>query len=186
MSDEPSIAKALAIEDKLKRSLYVVGLITRELPQSARPIVVGGTAVEFYTLGAYTTQDVDLVCPVRRRAIEALERLGFERSASRRHWYHAGLQVVVEIPDERLAGDDRRVAEVTVDGLPAYVIGVEDLILDRLRACVHWRSESDCEWARRLLMIHMSDIDWEYLSRAAEAENLKQRLDTLLPEERGV
>lgn len=181
MSNEPSIARALAIENKLKRAFYVIGLITRELPQGVRPIIVGGTAVEFYTLGAYTTQDVDLVCPARQVVIEALVRLGFERSVSLRHWYHEGLQMVVEIPDERLAGDVRRLAEVTVDGVTAYVIGVEDLILDRLRACVHWHSESDCEWAQRLLAIHHREIDWKYLSQTAEAENLKERLDALDP-----
>lgn len=62
-----------------------------------------------------------------------------------------------------------------------YVIGVEDLILDRLRACVHWHSESDCEWAQRLLAIHHREIDWKYLSQTAEAENLKERLDALDP-----
>lgn len=59
------------------------------------------------------------------------------------------------------------------------MIGIEDLILDRLQACVHWRSEADCEWARRLMAAHRNDIDWVYLSQAAEKEGLKDRLDAL-------
>ncbi|WP_157404568.1 hypothetical protein [Shouchella shacheensis] len=34
----------------------------------------------------------------------------------------------------------------TEDKQKVFVIGVEDIILDRLRACVHWKSSSDCEW----------------------------------------
>jgi len=175
------LQKALAIEDRLKRALYVVGVIARDLDPLAQPIVVGGTAVEFYTLGAYTTHDVDLVCPSRPKAVEALERLGFERSESLRHWYHGELEMVIEIPDEHLAGDTQRLAEVVIDGLTVHVIGVEDLILDRLRACVHWRSESDCEWARRMIAIHRREMDWDYLLKAAKEEDLYERLRVLDP-----
>lgn len=65
MSDDRAVAnaleKALPIKDKLKRALYVIGFVSRELPPDSKPVIVGGTAVEFYTLGAYATQVVDLV-----------------------------------------------------------------------------------------------------------------------------
>lgn len=131
------IEQALGIQDRLQRALHVVGLWTKLLKSKGiRPVVVGGTAVEFYTFGAYMTYDVDLVCAERDEALAQLELLGFERSASMRHWYHEALAMVVEIPDDQLVGSYERVAHVQVGPYLAYVIGIEDLILDRIRAYV--------------------------------------------------
>jgi hypothetical protein len=53
------------------------------------------------------------------------------------------------------------------DGSFVYVIGIEDIILDRLRACVHWTSSSDCEWGARLLLTHRTKLDLEYMTAKA-------------------
>ena len=53
--------------------------------------------------------------------------------------------------------------DVDVEGLRVVVIGVEDLLIDRLRAWVHWRSEEDGRWTRRLAGLHGDRIDWNYL-----------------------
>ena len=49
------------------------------------------------------------------------------------------------------------------------VIGFEDIILDRLRACKHWTSARDCEQAESLLTLYCDGLDWEYLHRGAAA-----------------
>ena len=47
-----------------KRKMYFVGILTKALEKfKIRPVVVGGHALEFYTLGGYATGDIDLVCP---------------------------------------------------------------------------------------------------------------------------
>lgn len=117
------------------------------------------------------TYDVDLVCANRDEALVQLEALGFEQSPSPRHWYHEKLAMVVEIPDDQLAGSIERIARVEVGPYSAYVIGIEDLILDRLRAFVHWESTQDGEWAKRLLSLHQQAIDWPYLEKMASAED---------------
>jgi hypothetical protein len=43
------------------------------------PVLVGGAAVELYTLGAYTTGDVDLIGSVTPRVARALTAADFER-----------------------------------------------------------------------------------------------------------
>lgn len=74
----------------------------------------------------------------------------------------------IEIPDSRLDGSLERVLRVDVgDGYHLYVIGIEDLILDRLRAAVHWKSTSDEEWALLLLKTRWNDIDFAYLEQEA-------------------
>lgn len=66
--------------DPLWRKLCVVAAITRALEETPiRPVVIGGTAVAFYTFGGYTTEDVDLAVVGRERFAEALAALGFRR-----------------------------------------------------------------------------------------------------------
>ena len=56
-------------------------------------------------------------------------------------------------------------------GTSAYVLGLEDVIVDRLAACVHWSSENDCRWADVLVGAHKAELDLDYLTaQAHEAE----------------
>jgi len=54
-------------------------------PRGIIPILVGGCAVEFYTLGSYATQDIDVVIPERREFDLALRALGFSKEKGQRH-----------------------------------------------------------------------------------------------------
>ena len=60
--------------DRLRRKLRFVGLLSGLLePEGVVPILVGGTALEFYTFGEYSTADVDLVLSGREKAAAAKE-----------------------------------------------------------------------------------------------------------------
>ena len=59
------------------------------------------------------------------------------------------------------------------------IIGVEDLLIDRLRAWVHWKSDEDGRWTRRLAQLYAQRMDWRYLRARTggvpeEAEALEQ------------
>ena len=41
--------------------------------------------------------------------------------------------------------------------------------IDRLRAWVHWRSDEDGRWARRLADLHRDRIDWRYVRERTAA-----------------
>lgn len=88
-------------------------------------------------------------------ANEGLLALGFIKEG--RYWYHLDLEVSVEIPDDMSEdADPEKVIKLHLEsGKHVYVIGIEDIILDRLRACVHWKSTSDCEWGYRRLNVHL-------------------------------
>lgn len=147
------------------------------------PIVVGGLAVEIYTRGQYTTVDIDLVMQRRDLADDILRDLGFIKEG--RHWYNPELMVAIEILGNILEGaDSNRVTKILLEnGRHLFVIGIEDIILDRLRACVHWQSSSDCEWGLRMLKVHIESLDIDYIKKMAEAdhesslEKLKEWLD---------
>jgi len=49
--------------------------------------------------------------------------------------------------------------------MEVFVIGIEDLAIDRVAAAKFWESRADVQWAAKLLALHMNDIDLECLKR---------------------
>lgn len=160
---------ALADEpDRMRRRLVALGALTARLaPEEVEPILVGGCAMEVYTDGGYTTGDVDLALSHGPLVDAAFDDLGFEKRD--RFWVRMELELVFEAPAPAgLPGETAPRTELSVDGLRIVVLGVEDLLMDRLRAWVHWKSDEDRRWAARLVAIHGADMDWAYLRSRAE------------------
>ena len=76
-----------------------------------------------------------------------LKSVGFQKKG--RYWVHEGLKMAIEAPASKLAEEEAPVEIVEVgEGLQCTILGIEDLIIDRMNACKHWKSEIDCEMAR--------------------------------------
>ena len=149
--------------DPRRRRLVALGLLTRQLSaHGIEPILVGGGALEFYTAGGYATKDMDLALPAAPEVDDAFAALGFEKEG--RYWYQADLDLLFEAPAPAgLPGEDAPRTEVEIDGLRVVIIGIEDLLIDRLRAWVHWHSDEDGRWTRRLALLYPDRIDWRYV-----------------------
>jgi predicted nucleotidyltransferase len=176
-----AILKRLQEEKDLgRRRLLLVGFLSSALKDTdAKPVVVGGQAVEIYTMGDYTTNDLDLVTPHRNQVGEALESLGFTKASGARHWINEELDLAVEIPDSKLAGSQDLLLEVAIEEFAVFVIGFEDLIIDRLNAFVHWKSVSDYEQALKIYLNHHQDLDQKYLGKQAKANMVEDGLRKL-------
>lgn len=141
------------------------------------PILVGGGAVELYSLSAVTTGDFDLVTG-RQEALEAiLQLLGFVKpyggAAGVRGWFHPDLKLGFEVVSATLLdgmADRERVLLIDLDrdGI-AVVISVEDMIADRMGQFASGSAPEMREQARRLLRLH-SDVDRAYLDRRIRQE----------------
>ncbi len=178
----PEFEKLARTEEPFLRRLALAGLLTKCLPTP--PVLVGEYAVEFYTLCSYATGGMDLLHPSAKAVGDLLESWGFEREG--RHWVHRGLDLYVEVPADRLEGADlNRVTRVEVEGLPVDIIGLEDLIADRLNAAVHWRSEDDQYWASEMIRTHLEKLDWDYLRRRCQEEGTRPVLQELEERARG-
>lgn len=168
-------------ENLLKKSLKAVAILTELLKERGiKPILVGGRALEFYTLGGYATKDIDLVINGREYAKEALEKMGFKKLSGERHWYNTDLDLAIEIPDEYLAGSTDKLTSIEIDGMHVFVIGIEDLILDRLAAAKFWESMQDAEWAIKLIALHYNDIDFDYLKKEAYEHQVEDSLNNTI------
>ena len=119
--------KILSIQNLVDKKAYFMSLLTRETEEkNIRPIVVGGSAVDFYTEGIFPSYDIDLVG--NRKVIgDILENI-FDFKRSGRHWINEELGIYVEVPGEYLAGNMDKVTTIKVNDLKLYVIGIEDLI----------------------------------------------------------
>jgi excisionase family DNA binding protein len=172
------------LDDPLERRLEFLALLSRAVIALGwpAPVVVGGHAVEFYTGGEYATVDIDLVGASEPLA-EVLGDWGFLRQG--RHWYDEPLGLVLEAPSGQLEPDEAaHVASVRVGTDVVRVLGIEDLIVDRLNAAVHWKDDESQLWAEALLGSDVP-IDLDYLRSRALAEGVDELLDTILAERGG-
>ncbi len=166
-------------EETLRRRILFIGLLSKAVEGLGwpPPVVVGGHAVEFYSDGDYPTLDVDLA-GASEPVAEVLGTWGFEREG--RHWFDEPLNLVVEVPGSRLSPAQlEHVVCVRVQDVRACIIGVEDLIVDRLSACVFWNHEESCEWAE-ILLRGATDVDLPYLRKRAAEEDVLERLERML------
>lgn len=168
MNTNEILGKISQTESPLKRQLLMAALITVLLKQRGKdaPIVIGGCALSYYTREVYFTADIDLAYPDREALGNVLKDIGFVTQG--RYWVNDTLKIVVEAPASVLAGEDSPVEIIEFeDDLQCRIIGIEDLIIDRLNACKYWKSEIDCEMVELLIKRYTKELDWAYLEKKA-------------------
>jgi excisionase family DNA binding protein len=162
----------------LEKKLLFMGVLTEQLQKKGiLPVVVGGSAVEFYTAGGYATGDIDIAAPTKP-VDEVLKGWDFRREG--RYWLNEKLGILIEAPVSFLEAEKlKKLSEIEVDELKVYMIGIEDIIVDRLSAYVHWKSQDDRLWAKELIALHWEEMDWDYLRKNAETEDVLSALETI-------
>ncbi|MEK7274425.1 MAG: UbiD family decarboxylase, partial [Candidatus Desantisbacteria bacterium] len=147
---QEKLKKVISIEDPLKKRLWTLAVITAALhPYKIRPILIGGGAVEYYTFGGYSTFDIDIAVSDHQILTEVMDNLGLKKQG--RYWVREDLDIVIESPAGILEGEDAPLTEVRIEDINCYIIGLEDLIIDRLNGYVHWQWEDDRRWVMKLI-----------------------------------
>ncbi len=153
---------AARAKDQLKKHLFVAAALGEQLADE--PIVVGGTAEEYWTADAYQETDLDLCAPITAADEARLDRLGFKREG--RHWVNDTVGVAVEFPDSRIDGDEARAVRERVGPGTARIIGLEDLYLDRLRRATATEPVQDLHFYSALAVAAagFDSMDWRYVA----------------------
>ena len=182
MTNIPKILDIIkTTESPLKRQLLIVSLVTKLLEERGKdpPIVIGGCALSYYSREVYFTADIDLAYSDREALDEVLTVVGCEKRG--RYWVNEELKTSIEAPASVLAGEESPLEIVEVgEGLQCWIIGIEDLLIDRLNACKHWKSETDCELVELLIKRYFNDLDWPYMEKRAgmpENDTLSELLE---------
>ncbi len=141
-----------------------------------KAVIVGGAAVEFYTRDWYATGDIDLAINKgkRKEVGKVLEVMGLKKMG--RMWVREDLSLYIEAPGDIADIDIDKVTRIETDAGFAYIIGLEDIIFDRIQAAEHWKSESDKEQAIRMVAMFYEEIDWNYLRKKCVEEGSEKML----------
>lgn len=173
MDQEKIVGLIRETESPLKRQLLTVALISHLLKKKGKemPTVIGGLALSYYSREVYFTADIDLAYSDREALDEVLTEIDFKKRG--RYWVNEDLKIAIEVPVAVLVEEDAPLEIVELGpGLQCQIIGIEDLIIDRLNACKHWNSQIDCEMAELLIVRYKQELDWAYLEkRAKKPEN---------------
>ena len=154
----------------LKKKMLLLGFLSDELSRRAGLLfLVGGQAVETYTAGQFTTGDVDVTTTDREATESLLGRLGFKKEGM--VWLSEKLGVAVHIVGS-YPSRTAKVRSVEVGPYTVKVVGVEELIIDRLKAAKFWKSGRDSEQAFVLFNGFRERIDLDYLSERAREEKV--------------
>ena len=161
-----------AARSSLRQRLLLAAAITRLL--SKEPIVVGGTAQEYWAGGEYHPTDLDLCPRPSASDLKALTAVGLRKRG--RHWVRADLPVAVEFPG---SGDDiERTVVVRVGRVSVLMISCEDLYLDRVRqATVLWpREDVSFDSALEIALTNYVRLDWDYIRDRIRAAVFAERV----------
>lgn len=162
-------------------ALTIFAAVSEEIEAKgfARPILVGGAAVELYTGSAIATGDFDVVTGRQDVFEQILAAHGFVSPGGPGHsfcgWLHPGLKLGFEVVgttllDGKAEHDRVRLVDVR-DGDRFAVIAVEDLIADRMGQYASGSAPEMLEQARILFRLYQSE-DISYMDRRIREETL--------------
>jgi hypothetical protein len=171
------IKKALAdiqsTHDLLEKALKLSGLVTTAFKEAGwELVVVGGSAVEFYTEGAYMSGDVDFcrrsLTPIPLRvAQEVMGQLG--ATGGPRSWMVAGLFVDLLGFVENEAVSPYREVETPYGKIS--ILPVELVLVERVLTAVYPRPDAEARAVAKKLMASCLKggvgIDWTEVERLA-------------------
>jgi len=166
-----------AARSPLRQRLLLAAAITRLI--SKKPIVVGGTAEEYWAGGEYHPTDLDLCPRPSATDLKALTAVGLRKRG--RHWVRADLPVAVEFPGS--GADIERTVVVRVGRVSVLMISCEDLYLDRVRqATVSWpREDVSFDSALEIALTNYVRLDWDYTrDRIRAAVSTERVVGTLM------
>ncbi len=151
----------------LGQNLLLAAALTEVLKPA--PVIVGGTAEEFWGGHEYHETDLDLVGFLTAEGRSTLRDLGFEVHG--RHWIRPGTGLIVEFPEDRIDGDENRIETQMVGGGFVRIIGLDDLYVDRLKQATTNEPQEDIHFQSALAVAasRYEDINWKYVSERISA-----------------
>ncbi len=168
-----ALADIEATDDLLERALKLAGLVTTLFAERGFPlVVVGESAVEFYTEGNYMSGDIDfcrktLKSPSPRLVQEIAERLGGRGVG--RNWIVCGLYLDFLGLLESETSRSERIVETPFGKV--FLLPPELCLVERV---LFAEQDKECEASARQMMaavLHDPAFDWQEARRLAASRD---------------
>lgn len=167
------LAKAALKKNPEKRAVFVAAVVSKALKQVGEdPVLVGGSAVAFYTSAQYTTSDIDMVAFSSSEVSQIMQELGFKHQG--KDFVHQKLGLYVEFPSSTL-GPGERWVNLNIGKNTLRIISVEDLIVDRLNHYKYFQSSVDA--INVMMLLELPDVNLKEVEKKAQIEDTLDALD---------
>ncbi len=170
---QKAVADIQSTQDLLEKAMKLSGLVTTLFREAGwELVVVGGSAVEFYTEGSYMSGDVDFcrrtLRPIPLRvAQDIMGKLG--AAGGPRSWIVAGLFVDLLGLVENEAVAPYREVETPYGKIS--ILPIELALVERILAAVYPRPDAEARAvASKLIIVCLKggiDLDWREVERLA-------------------
>jgi hypothetical protein len=159
---EKLLRQVLTTKRPLDQRLLVAAALSTVM--TSPPIVVGGTAEEYWTGDEYHPTDLDLIPGPSSADLDAFRKLGFKKEG--RHWVREDFPIATEFPHDE-SFEVRRTFDEKVSDVIVKVIGVDDLYLDRLGQSTMTENVRDQHFASLLAVAvaNWDKLDWSYIDK---------------------
>jgi hypothetical protein len=170
----PLIREIEQEQDLVVRALKLAALVTRAFAEEGWDlVVVGGSAVEFYTEGAYMSGDIDM-CRLASKPIPLRKAqdimMTLDATGGPRSWKVAGLYVDLLGLLENEARTDFRKINTPLG--PVSVIPAELVIVERVLLGFYPDFDEEAKnIAKKMLAVCIADktpVDWDEVQRLAD------------------
>jgi hypothetical protein len=171
--------------DRFRRGFYFAAMLS-EAAGRDELVIVGGSAIEVYTAGAYASGDTDVVGN-RDRVEAALKKWGFKKPGM--GWIRDGWPFFIQFVGSKYTGSWARTRQLQTPYGRVRLAAVEDLIVKRLASAMSTGYQPDYRDAVLLASEFEGEIDWDYATETARrwhASELLERLRSELPADRQV
>ncbi len=158
------------------KALLLAGLVSELFRERGfEPVVVGGSAIEFYTDGAYMSGDTDIcwagkACPTPDERGEIMNQIPGAQRKGTRSWKISGLWV--DLLGELTSYGSQRHGALQTPAGEVVLLTVEELLAERVFAARKWTgfNPDDDECAKKLMACVLRQqvaCDWAEAERIA-------------------
>lgn len=166
ISYEEVVEKLRASRSPTERRLHFAALLAKAGEASTDEfIVVGGSAIEIYTSGQYTSGDIDIVLSPPRSVAKVLQEWRFKQQG--RIWHSDELGIVLDFVKPPYTYDVSKTQVLVTPYGAVRIAAIEDLFIKRLISAKWWREPGDLEHAKMLAVLYRDRIDWKYVEDLA-------------------
>ena len=177
-------SRVATVENDTERKILLLDTLRRAAEDAGRtpPVLVGGSAVELYSMGGYASLDVDLTGDESFLA-DFARRLGLENDPSYPNiFFSREKRLILDIRGKMdIDGAEARKKMLNMgDSRIVVAVSLEDIIVDRL-AGYKWGGHAPSRHIAELLIrVNTDGLDTTLLRQLAADEDLAPELEEIL------